>query len=263
MLSPAGGAVLADIMATMERFLQVQQQQESAQTQLMTSYLEAQEAMTLRLMGRGSFPSALPTTNGHQPTNHATVPASPSTNGHSDQHREASPPAEVAYPFAGEVLRLVPGQELESRLVLDVDRHPFLADHSFIKVPESLKPVQERLPILPMTFGIEVLAEAAAILVPGAQVIACQDIEASRWLALESSRTLPLLIRARRIGENEVDAEVRTQDKDKPALRGRVILGRRCRRRPHHERLLTTSPAPTRPRRSTPSRCCFMDRVSM
>jgi phosphopantetheinyl transferase (holo-ACP synthase) len=113
---------------------------------------------------------------------------------------------------------------LESRLVLDLEEHPFLADHAFIRVPESFKPVQERLPTLPMTGGLEVLAEAAAYLVPDLPVASCHDIEASRWIALESARTLPLTVRARRVAQTEVEVKLYTDGKDRPALIGQVTL---------------------------------------
>jgi hypothetical protein len=141
--------------------------------------------------------------------------------GEGEPEREQEPD----YPFTGEVVRLVPGQEMETRLVLDVGKHVFLADHAFIKVPEDLKPTEERLPTLPMTFGIEIIAETAAQLVPGMQVIGCQDVEASRWIALISQRTLTLNLRARRLSETVVEVEVRTEDQKHPALRGKVTLG--------------------------------------
>lgn len=194
--SPVG-----DVMATMERFLQVQQQHEAAETQILSNFLAAQQAaMESCLAGLG---------NEKRHTH----------------ERNASAPSMSPYAFRGEVLRLVPGKELETHLLLDVGKHVFLEDHAFIKVPESIKPVEERLPTLPMTFGLEIIAETAAQLVPDMQVIDCHDIEANRWIALISQRTLPLTIRARRLSETEVDVEVRCEDQDRPALRGKVALG--------------------------------------
>ena len=87
-------------------------------------------------------------------------------------------------PFVGEIQRLVPGLELESRLVLDLSQHLFLSHHAFLNIPDGLKPVEERLPTLPLTFELEILSEVAEALVPGLRVIACHD---SRGQAMDQS----------------------------------------------------------------------------
>ncbi|MFO0879629.1 MAG: beta-ketoacyl synthase N-terminal-like domain-containing protein [Gemmataceae bacterium] len=195
---------LGEVMATMQQFLHVQQQLETSESQMLAAFLNAQQtAMAALFAGGPSLPTA-PQANG------AVAPAAPPL---------------PAWPFTGEVVRMVPGKELETRLVLDVGQHFFLGDHSFIKVPEEIKPCEERLPTLPMTFGMEIICEIAAQLVPELQVVSCHDVEASRWIALISQRTLPLNLRARRLSETEVEVEVRTPDSDRPVLKGRVTLG--------------------------------------
>ena len=127
-------------------------------------------------------------------------------------------------PFLGEVQRFVPGQELESRLVLDLSRHLFLAHHAFLNIPDGLKAVEERLPILPLTFELEILGEVAEALGEGKKVIACHDLEAKRWISLESQSAKEVTIRARRVAEDEVEAEIYTEGETAPAFRGRATL---------------------------------------
>src|SRR5262249_17949108 len=109
-------------------------------------------------------------------------------------------------------------------LDLDLDTHLYLEDHSFIKVPPEYKPLEERLPILPMTVGVEVLAEAAQQLVPDMVVVSCSDVTASRWIAFQSQRQLPLTMKAKAAPPAEGDVEVHTGEGKFPALKGRVTL---------------------------------------
>jgi phosphopantetheinyl transferase len=209
-------------MATMQRFLQVQQHYEESENQRLAQYLQLQEQAMTAFLGAGgneARPNPLATNGNHSGA------AAERPRPELPQPRPTLPEIPPArYPFIDEIVTIKPGQELEARLTLDLDRHPFLPDHSFIKVPDSIKPAEERLPILPMTFGLEVLGEAAALLAPGWQVVGYHNVEASRWIALESSRTLALTIKARRRSDTVIEAELHTPDKDKPALRGRVDL---------------------------------------
>jgi acyl transferase domain-containing protein len=198
---------MTEVMATMQRFLEVQQQFEASEAAMLTGFLAAQQAaMATVLTGANTTEPARSASEGMAAPSLALRAGSGS-------------------PLAGEVTKITPGRELESRLVLDVGQHPFLIDHTFIKIPEELRPAEERLPTLPMTFGLEILCEAAAQLAPHLHVVGCHDVEASRWIALVSQRQLPLVVRARRLCETEIEVELRPEDQDRPALRGRVTLG--------------------------------------
>lgn len=221
--APANGSgqrpVLVEAMATMDHFLKVQQQHEESEAKLLTQYLEIQQAALTRFLTQSRHVGLGPAAPGAMLSRPHPPAEKHDFNGGPRKH--ATPPGTM---LLGEVGRLEPGRELEAELVLDLDRHLFLADHAFIKIPEKYRPVEERLPILPMTFGFELLAEAAQLLAPGECVVACRDVTASRWIALESTRTLPLTIRARRRNA-EIEVELRSGNNDKPALRGRVVLG--------------------------------------
>ena len=191
---PAPSPAVADsgsfeqAMATMGQFLAAQKEWEEAETRLLNQFLDVQQASM-------------------QP---ATPPA-------------ASPMAGRA--LTGDVVHLIPGQELESVLVLDPVRHPFLLDHALLNVPSELRRPEDRLPTLPMTFEIEVVAEAAEALLPGLRVTAVHSLEAKRWVAIENERTLAVTIRAKRIAGSEVQVELFTHGNPTPACRAVVSLG--------------------------------------
>ncbi|MGH9670234.1 MAG: beta-ketoacyl synthase N-terminal-like domain-containing protein, partial [Terriglobales bacterium] len=204
--SRAAPQPLAEVMSTLDRFLELQRQEEEAEAQVFARFLETQQAALMAM------------TSATRPVSAAVADAP-----------IAPPPAKAApahqHPLIGEIQRWIPGKEFESRLVLDLDAHPFLAHHALIRVPDSLRPLEERLPTLPMTFEAEILAEAAALLAPEMTLICCHDLEASRWVSLEDSRQLPVNILGRRISSSEVEVELRTPGSERPAFRGKATVG--------------------------------------
>jgi hypothetical protein len=182
----------------MDRFLETQRAWEQSETELLHQFLDTQAATAAAVMRMR--PPAVP-----------AVPAAP----------VVSHPR----PFVGEIQSLVPGQELESRLVLDLDRHPFLSQHALLNIPDGLKPMAERLATLPLTFELETLSEVAETLMPGLQVTACHSMEARRWVSLESSTTVDVTIRARRVAEREVEVELYTPGHKAPAFHGKATMG--------------------------------------
>jgi acyl transferase domain-containing protein/phosphopantetheinyl transferase (holo-ACP synthase) len=177
--------------AIMEQFLEVQRSWEQTETQLLQQFLDT-EAATVAAVTR--------------------------------MRPRATPAVIAPRPFLGEIQSISPGRELVSRLLLDLRRHPFLVQHALLNIPDDLKPAEERLATLPLTFEIEILSEAAEALMPGLLVSACHSMEARRWVALESSTTLELTVRARVVDEREVEVELYTPGKSNPAFRGRATM---------------------------------------
>jgi|GEM_PF-1793028 len=207
-------SVLAETVATMNLFLAAQEKYERSEKQLLQSFLETQQAAMLALLsGGGQAVSVLPAPAASPATRPAPLTPSPMAD---------SPPP--VFPLIGEVVRLVPGQEMEARLVLDLDQHPFLAHHALIRLPDELRPAQDRLPTLPMTFAAEILAEAASVLLPARIAIAVRDIEARQWISIESGRTLALSLHARCVADDQVEAELRLPGGVRPAFRGKVTV---------------------------------------
>jgi phosphopantetheinyl transferase (holo-ACP synthase) len=237
--------VLAESMQTMQRFLVLEREQEENETRLLSQYLQAQSAMMSRFLSPVASASDAATCadsqNGAQ-TRHNAL---------SSNELEVAPTTTneipAPYPLLGEIRHLVPGQELDSHLVLDLDEHLFLADHSLVRAPHHLKAAEELLPTLPMTGSIEIMAEAAAALVPQLKVIACHDIEARRWIAMHGQRQLPLNIKARRVAPSEVDVELRVGTEKTPSFCGSVTLGETLPPPPAPMQLVYDKPCPHTP----------------
>ncbi len=187
--------------AMMDQFLEVQRSWEQSETQLLQQFLDTQAATVAAVMHMQ--PAAAPVAH-------------------------AAPAAPLPRPFVGEIQSMVAGQELVSKLVLDLARHPFLSQHALLNVPADLplhlKPMAERLVTLPMTFEQEILSEVAETLMPGLLVTSCHSMEAKRWVALEGAATLEIEIRARRLADREVQVEIYTPGHNDPAFRGRATM---------------------------------------
>jgi malonyl CoA-acyl carrier protein transacylase len=87
-------------------------------------------------------------------------------------------------PLLGAFTQHEPGRALVMRRVLDL-RDDHFATHHTVGGREISKvdPGQYGVPVMPMTFTLEMMAEAAAVLVPGQVVTSVRDVRLYRWLA--------------------------------------------------------------------------------
>ena len=99
---------------------------------------------------------------------------------------------EPSRPFAliGQVEQFEPGRSVVYRRVMDEREDLFADDHTLGgRGVSRVDPGQNGLPILPMTFSLEAMAEAAAILAPGKVVIAIRNVRLFRWLPFDPDPT--------------------------------------------------------------------------
>jgi len=145
----------------------------------------------------------------------------------SDDTAEASP-----LPFVGRALHYVPGQSIIVERRLNLAEDLYLADHAFIHAP-GVKPDSACLPVQPMTVSLEVMAEAAACLVPGNGLLGFEDVKAARWIELADTDNLTLEVKA---DVKRYDAErgawfiavsVRAEGQNWPAITATVLFGER------------------------------------
>ncbi len=138
--------------------------------------------------------------------------------------------ADHALPFVGAVLDYVPGQSvsIERRLSLAEDLH--LADHHFVHAT-AVKPLSACFPVVPMTVSLEIMAEAAACLVPGYGLIGFEDVQAARWIALADTDTMTVRVDARVKEADAAGASCRlgvavfVQGESHPAISATVLFG--------------------------------------
>jgi len=94
-------------------------------------------------------------------------------------------PIQAPLPFMSEVRELVQGVRARAAVRLSPANQPLLVDHTLGRDVSVDDPSLLGLPVFPLAFTMEVLAEAGALLAPGRKLIGMRDIRASRWLALE------------------------------------------------------------------------------
>ena len=93
--------------------------------------------------------------------------------------REAVPD----FPMVDEIIELVPGSRITARRAMRLEEDFFSAQHTVGgRELSQVDPEQYGLPVVPMTFSIEMLAEVSRSLFPGLQVTAMRDIKLYKWL---------------------------------------------------------------------------------
>ena len=140
-------------------------------------------------------------------------------------------PAASRPPLLGRTLEHRPLECIQTEYLLDLEEDLFLADHCLLGSAD-LEPASARVPILPLTMGLELMAQAAAGLAPGLGLIGFENAVASRWIALADRDRLALEVTGTRIPDSEdgsaavvVDVAVRTPGERPPAMTGRVLFG--------------------------------------
>ncbi|WP_435016255.1 beta-ketoacyl synthase N-terminal-like domain-containing protein [Tundrisphaera sp. TA3] len=107
----------------------------------------------------------------------------------------APPRAIEAGPWSGDLLSFDPGREAVSALILDAVGDPVAEHHTLGgRRVSALRPDWRGLPVLPFAVMAEILAQAAARLVPGLALEALEDVRAHRWIRYEDE---PILVEIR------------------------------------------------------------------
>jgi malonyl CoA-acyl carrier protein transacylase len=156
--------------------------------------------------------------------------------GRQARQSSAAPPAPSAWPLLGTVVRHEPGRELVLRRSMDLQEDLFALDHTLgARNASAVDPNQHGLPFLPMAFSLEMMAEAAATLVPGRVVIGMKNVRLQRWVPFDDEpTTIELTARVRPEAPDEVVVSVLDLGNgvvpgsaESPAVFGTVLLGDR------------------------------------
>jgi acyl transferase domain-containing protein len=112
----------------------------------------------------------------------------------------AGSPTQPSLPFIRRIEKLIPGEELVASAVLDLGEDLFLRDHALGRGVSTSDPELTGLAVVPLTMGMEMLAEAARALAADAnrKVIGMRDVRAYRWMMLDGGE-LSIKIAARRV----------------------------------------------------------------
>jgi malonyl CoA-acyl carrier protein transacylase len=127
----------------------------------------------------------------------------------------------------GEIIRFMPGREIVVRRTLDLAEDRYAADHTIGgRTASRVDPDQHGLPILPMTFSLELMAECAVLLLPGQVVAALRDIRLMRWLPFEAEPiTIEVTATVQATDPPTVKAVIRDVGVNKTTAQGVVELG--------------------------------------
>ncbi|HUB73220.1 MAG TPA: beta-ketoacyl synthase N-terminal-like domain-containing protein [Solirubrobacteraceae bacterium] len=158
LLDEGSAAALEGYLATMQQFLH-------ANEEVMHAYLQGAAAELVPAPAPATAPTSAPEAGG-QP---------------------------AAHPLLGTIVSCEPERELVARRVFDPRQDRYLLDHTLGRQVSRSDPELHALALMPFAMSIEILAEAAARLLPGLLVTGLRDVRAHRWLAFaEAPQTLEL-----------------------------------------------------------------------
>jgi len=113
-----------------------------------------------------------------------------------------------SFPFIGTITSLTAGQEVVILRRLDPDHDLFLRDHAYTGGLSDVDQTLQPLLTVPFTMCMEIMAEAAGVLMPGKVLIGMREVEVRQWI--EVSTTITLEITAKKgPSEEEVDVQIR------------------------------------------------------
>jgi malonyl CoA-acyl carrier protein transacylase len=121
--------------------------------------------------GRGALPAWL------APQPSALPPA---------EHVEPEYVSAATMPLVGQIVAHEPGQRLVMRRVLDLAEDRYADDHTVGGQHVSkVHPDQHGLPVGPMTFTLEMMAEVSKLFIPELVVTAIKEVKLFKWLAFD------------------------------------------------------------------------------
>ncbi|HEY63311.1 MAG TPA: acyltransferase domain-containing protein [Caldilineae bacterium] len=121
-------------------------------------------------------------------------------------HAEGARPPSM--PFIRTVRAYVPGQELDAICVLDLNEDLFMRDHTLGRDVSRLDPDLLALPVVPLTISMEILAEAAASLLPDLVLVGMREVRAYRWILMEEGSISLRVVAKRRPAPQDHEVEV-------------------------------------------------------
>ena len=118
--------------------------------------------------------------------------------------------------FSGRVVEFVPGEQLVVVREVSIDEDLYLLDHCFDPHVSDSAAGRDRFHVVPLTVSLEMMAEAASLLMPGLRVVGARDMQAGKWIDVQrGAQPVILRISARRVaGAAEVQVAIRPHGTD-------------------------------------------------
>ncbi|MEO8592214.1 MAG: beta-ketoacyl synthase N-terminal-like domain-containing protein [Candidatus Solibacter sp.] len=86
------------------------------------------------------------------------------------------------YPLLGKITSLDPGRTLTALRRISLENDLFLRDHALGSAISAIDPDLRPMIVLPLTMSMEILAEAASVLLPGMVLTELRDVKARQWI---------------------------------------------------------------------------------
>ncbi len=138
--------------------------------------------------------------------------------------RLPNPPGSSS-PLLGSVDALVPGRELAAIRQLDPREDWFLGEHALGGPVSDSDPTLRPISVVPLTISMEMLAEAAAALIPDKILIGMREIQARRWIQVDDE-PVSVRIEAKRLEDTEVEVKISKHEPQSGSTDGtaRIVL---------------------------------------
>jgi phosphopantetheinyl transferase/acyl carrier protein len=128
----------------------------------------------------------------------------------------AAPAPAAPGPLVGRIVSHEPGRRLVAVREVGLEEDRFLRDHILGRDHSTLTGALSGLPVMPLTMSMEVLAEAAATLVPGRRLVGMRDVRAYRWMALEGEKLTLRVVASAKPDTDGREVWVQAFDADAP-----------------------------------------------
>ncbi|MCH7840456.1 MAG: acyltransferase domain-containing protein, partial [Planctomycetes bacterium] len=131
----------------------------------------------------------------------------------SQEESAESTPDAARLAFAGKVVRFTPRSEILVVRTVDIEEDLYLRDHCLDPPASECQEDRGKLPVVPLTVSLEMMAEVAGLLWPNRKVVKVKAVRASRWIDLEPGRPkVKIAITAKAGAADEVDVAIRIYD---------------------------------------------------
>lgn len=127
----------------------------------------------------------------------------------------AAPAVASTRPFVTETVEIVPGRRAVVRHRFTLNRDRLFAHHTLGRTVSDFDPSLTGIPVVPLTVTMELLAEAASVLMPNQVLRGMKEVRSSRWITLDRDLTIEMVAEA---AAEPGAVTVRLRAADGPAL---------------------------------------------
>jgi malonyl CoA-acyl carrier protein transacylase/phosphopantetheinyl transferase len=145
------------------------------------------------------------------------------------------PRSPAVWPLLGEVICHEPGRELLLRRRMDLREDLYALDHTLGgRDVSAIDRDLHGLPVMPMAFSIEMMAEAASSLVPGKVLVGMRRVRLQRWIPFDEQEPITLELNAKVTSADPIEVAITIRDlgsnlrpgnAESPVVEGTVLLG--------------------------------------